>query len=262
MQQGEAVGTARSLPKRIWAPAVAGAMTIGLILGVVFVQNMANGPAPEDTDQIGVADAEALNQYPPGDASFYDPLAWGQFMEAEWFGSVEEAARSASVVVVAEVTDVYVATKTDGVEDDPSDMYNLGIDLRPIEVVKGELPPKYRERLTVDRPLAGTETPVDQLVEEMRANLPAGPAVWMLRNETEFIKAMKGREPTVSEARGPDYWLVSSQGLFIQGVQHVENPIVGYEEPMVHEGEDYERLSKLVEYVRNVEGWHGKTKMP
>lgn len=209
-------------------------------------------------------DAEALDQHHAGDARFYGRLANPGGLEAEIYKSLEKATRSVGAVAVAEVVDVRFFGTEVGDAGAPDDKVAYAeIELRPIELLNGELADKYRERLSFIHVIGGGDP--EREVEVMRSHLPDGPAVWFLRNRADFTRQLKGREPRPEEVEGPPFWIATSLGVFIQGEEHVENPLMGngteenpWRPPMVEEAASYDRLSELVEHLRGIDGWHGK----
>lgn len=215
------------------------------------------GCASDEPSELGRASQDDLNVYEKSNGKFYQGLSYGpSALEAEGYHTLAGAAKSASAVIVAEVVGVrHTGTIVEKDVSPEGHIHALGIDLRPVEVIVGNLPEQYHDRLTVER--GGFSGEPSEMVERMQAALPDGLSVWFLRTQAEYTEQMKGRPPTEEEKEGPDYRLVCSQGLFVQGAQHVVNPIEEDNFGMV-EGEAYEKLGQLVQTLRGVEGWHGR----
>ncbi|MGH3500068.1 MAG: hypothetical protein ACRDQA_04060 [Nocardioidaceae bacterium] len=203
-------------------------------------------------------DPQALNYYDPANRSFFKPVQYGaSALEAEHYKTLKGAAQATSAIIIAEVIDVHPGSNT---EDEAGDVTRyIAIDIRPIEVIKGSLPDQYRDQITVER-LAMRD--VGRMVSRMRSNSTDGLSVWFLRDKANYTRRMKRREPTGKEKKLPAYRLICSQGLFAQGKNGVMNPLIGHDWGMADEGESYDQLSELVNYLHSVEGWTGKAPRP
>jgi hypothetical protein len=235
--------------RRRW-PAVASAAALVVVAGTGAAVLMDDpSAAPRPAPQAGPArgyDADVVSRRA---AAFYGALGTSGASEAEHFPTLRAAASSATAVVVAEVTDVRVTrTLRDGVGF-------VGVTLRPVDVLNGELP--SGDPVVVEI-LAGTDP-----VTDLRATLPDGFGVWLLRSKAPQGSAKPGA-PAPADAGY--YRLVSSQGLFVQGASHVVNPVrerpspeadatarpvpPALPDPVAAEAEAFPRLSELIEHLR------------
>jgi hypothetical protein len=201
------------------------------------------------------ADIGTIDVHVKGDAEFYAPMSFkgGAALEVHHFETVKDGAKASTAVVVAQVVDV---KKTHKVRD----LYTFGITIQVVEVLSGTLPGKDRSRLTVEF-LAGSTDPADRIAQ-MNKNLPKGLAVWFLISNAEEGKQLRAKQTSQGQpiskeqealmaADAPYYRLSSSQGLYLQGEDHVINPIAADNSSgMVAELETKAKLSELAEGVR------------
>ncbi|MEV0716348.1 hypothetical protein [Asanoa sp. NPDC050611] len=166
---------------------------------------------------------EPLDLHRPGDMGFYTAFKMDDAHSAARFRDLDEGTRASTVVAVARVVDVVAISGQQG---------EVGVVLRPTDVVAGALPPAGGDRLTVVFVVAASD---DEQIAMLRRRLPAQPGLWFLRVDNETLRP------------------VSPQGLFVQGSQGVETPLTSEGDgDMAAEGRDYRRLSALVRQVRGV----------
>lgn len=171
---------------------------------------------------------KGIDAFHRDDQRFFAAFTYPEAAESEVYETLDEALGSATAVVVAQVTGVRV---TRLVGETPEDaLPYMGVSLRPIEVLRGALPPAHTGSLTVEFVApAGS-------VAELRAMLPSGYAVWVLRNKAE--RPARGNGKPVPATERDFYRLVSSQTLFVQGETHVVNPLEPVEGPEIPLGDD------------------------
>lgn len=222
---------------------VAAAMGVSLLLTLTALLTGCSGPPDPDT-----YDAAAIDWFGQVNGRA------GAASEAEAFTSLEEAATSADAVVIGPVVDV-VTTRTVGGPEDSVPL--TGYVVEPTEVIKGSLPDRDQDKLTVEM-LFGPG-------EAAKADIPAGQYVWLLRSKAKeherAIAEMEdaGRTPLPSDeevaaADAPYSRLISTQGLYVQGKDHVVNPISeGAMAPQpTRDAEQYATISDLVAYLKSV----------
>jgi hypothetical protein len=179
--------------------------------------------------------------------------------DIEHYDDLDVAVKTSSVVVVATVSDVFT-TRHIGDEREGGIDYT-GVVLRPSEVLRGSLPDEHAQKIVVEF-IAVTPA------EDLKARLPRGDSIWLLRR--------KGDSPATpqveaSSSEGQYYRVISSQGLFIQGNNHVINPISESPGPGIGESaqtsgrrkgqdkvsdraEEFKTLSELADHVRTRRG--------
>jgi hypothetical protein len=252
---------ARPVPSRRRAAVAAVAAGLAVAATTTAVALRSSGdPAPPvaagaaDATRAPVAPSPAqrpadLDRYAPGDVAFFRPLSagGGGGSEAERYASLRDAYLSAGVVVVAQVVEVR-PTRTFGADGDA--VPYAGVVLRPVEVLRGALRHPSAELVV--------EFATD--ARAVSATVPQGYGIWLLRNKAE---APPGRGKGVGpESEAAYYRLVSSQGLFVQGAEHVANPVArrapaepgspseGLIDPVTREGESFRALSALADHLR------------
>ncbi|HEV2890852.1 MAG TPA: hypothetical protein VGX28_10810 [Frankiaceae bacterium] len=249
-------------PRRRWWPAAA--LAVAGTTAVVVVATVAVTAGRDEPGEVArdagrgrpaVAAAD-LDRYDTAAAPFFARLAGAPgASEAERYGSLRDAYRSAGVVLVAEVTGVR-ATRSlpEGSRDAVS---YVGVVLRPVEVLRGGL----RE--------PGAEVVVEFMgdAEAVRASMPTGYGVWLLRNKGDLPPGVVPKPGAPALDESAYYRLVSSQGLFVQGATHVVNPVreratpeaggtgidpeaTGPRDPVAREAEAFPALSALVAHLR------------
>ncbi|MBM7785603.1 hypothetical protein [Tenggerimyces flavus] len=219
-QPGDDLDPRRTSRRRIGVAivAVAALATAALLIAPRFLDQLSIGPA-------GVG---AIDVHVKSDLEFFAPmrLAGGAIEEVHNFETVDDGVKASTAVVVAKVVDV---KKTRMIHD----VHMWGMTIQPVEILSGKLPEQDRDKLTVEF-LAGSVDPADS-VARMKEDLPKGLAVWFL----------------ISKADASYYVLSSSQGLYLQGKDHVVNPIAAPGSGgMVTELESRSRLSEVAETVR------------
>ncbi|MGH9023644.1 MAG: hypothetical protein ACRDV9_11185 [Acidimicrobiia bacterium] len=207
-----------------------------------------------------VRDAAGLDAFFVEDEAFFRNFSYVGTLEAERYGELESAARQATTVVVATVSDIkptrVIGNPKEGIAE------YVGVVLRPREVLVGTLPEHHRHELVVE--FLGSRSSS----EDLRRSLPQGQSVWFLRNKADFSTEEKVNPPATDESGF--YRLISSQGLFIQGSDHVVNPVreregpeIGetpenaerrshLDDPVSEKGESYRQLGELVTHLRSV----------
>ncbi|WP_422770667.1 hypothetical protein ACN28C_28890 [Plantactinospora sp. WMMC1484] len=165
---------------------------------------------------------------------------------AEYYDSLSDGVKGAGAVVVAEVADVKVTRTFRG--EHPEDVFQMiGVTLNVRDVVRGQLPAEFADRLTVE--FMGRAT--DEQIESLKSKLSESEALWLVRRKGD---PRPGSEPIPVSAEERQYFLtISPQGLFVQGADHVETPLAEtVTGDMAAEGRRYARMSELVSAVRNV----------
>jgi hypothetical protein len=176
--------------------------------------------------------------------------------------SLTEAIKMSSVVLVGEIVDVRTTEPVTG--EVPTDkVYGVGFVVRPLEIVQGSLPLRFRDELTLDLMFGATD-PTGSL-DKIRAALPKGPTVFFLRSGEDAVNNLidywekKGKPVRGGTARldrdRQYYGLVSHAGILVQGPDRVLTPAWEPEliEGMVEEARSYEKLSDLVAYLRTLD---------
>ncbi|GIF67739.1 hypothetical protein Ais01nite_57740 [Asanoa ishikariensis] len=171
-----------------------------------------------------------------GDLAFYQTFNMDGFDSAHHYRDLDEATRASTAVVVARVVDVVITRIFQGEgADDRFPM--IGLVLQPTDVVSGALPPQSADRLTVEFIGSGYD---EEDIAKLKRRLPAQPGLWFLRFDSE-------------RPRASFFYVVSPQGLFVQGTQGVETPLTKEGDgDLAAEGRTYRRLSALVQRVRGV----------
>ena len=210
-------------------------------------------------ETVARSTATSTDEHRPADLAFYEAFSYPEGAQTEVYTSLGDALSGATAVVLAQVTDVRV-TRLVGPSPAEALPY-VGVTIRPIEVLGGSLPAHHSSALTVEFVSVAGD------VDDLRAKLPGGHAVWVLRNKSELPAGVaKGAIPTDEREY---YRLVSSQGLFVQGERHVVNPLAHEDgpeipipgesehgparrDPVLVEAERHATLSSFVEYARTV----------
>lgn len=222
-------------------------VAVGTILGLRFMS---------DQSDTGY-------EYRTADVAFFTRLQFGgDTREVEHYKTIESGARAASAVVVAEIVDAK-HTRTITGEEPWDQLHMIGIVIRPVEVLRGNLPPEFSQQLIVE---FMTSVDPKESVADLRATLPEGKSVWFLRSKAEEVKraeqatAQSGKELSPGdrarfEVEKAFYRLTSSHGLFIQGPQHVINPVAHphdtNEGTMLSQGERFAQIGELVAAIRS-----------
>ena len=177
----------------------------------------------------GVDDA-ALDTYRQSDVEFIAQLGMPGAMDVVP-STLKEAITMSSVVLVGEIADVRPTEPVTG-EVRSDKVYGLGMVVRPLEVIQGSLPLRFRDELTIDL-LHGETHPASGL-DEVRERRPKGPVVFFLRSGEDavnrFIDSWKkeGKPVPGGTARldrdRQYYGLVSYHGILVQGPDHVVSP--------------------------------------
>lgn len=240
--------------------AAAAASVAVLAAGAAVVALSSRGEPPAASSALRSPDAATapdIDRYAPETAAFFARLApRGGASEVERYASLRDAFDGAGLVVVAEVTGVRATRSVPAAG--PDAVPYVGVVLRPVEVLHGA-PRDPAADLVVE--FAGDE-------ESVRAALPAGYGVFLLRNKADLPPGVMPKPGAPSRADDAAYYrLVSSQGLFVQGATHVVNPVreratpeagaplvdpelAGPRDPVAREAEAFPTLSALVAYLR------------
>lgn len=212
-------------------------------------------PAVTDRAPIVHGSVANLDQHRPADLAFYRSFRQEGAISVKHFDTLEAGAKAATAVIVAEVTDVrHTRTLRGERADDTVQM--IGVVLRPVEILAGELPTEHRARLTVE--FLATSAEEADSISELRAGLPVGQAVWFLHRKGDSLAAPKPGAPPLPPGERQFYRTISPQGMFVQGEGHVECPLVEQTSDglrpndMTTQGETYATLSQLVVKVRGV----------
>ncbi|MEQ7129438.1 hypothetical protein ABN034_33615 [Actinopolymorpha sp. B11F2] len=225
----------------------AGAMTAGSVLGRRYF--------------LPGVDNAALDTYHRSDVEFFTGMSMPGALDVIP-PSLTEAIKMSSVVLVGEIVDIRTTEPVTG-EVATDKVYGVGLVARPLEIVQGSLPLKFRDELTLDLMFGATD-PTGSL-EKIRAGLPQGPAVFFLRSGEDAVNNLierwekRGRPVAGGTARldrdRQYYGLVSYDGILVQGPDHVLNPAGEPElvEGMAEEARTYEKLSDLVAYLRTLD---------
>jgi hypothetical protein len=205
-------------------------------------------------------DSAALNTYRRSDVQFFAGMRMPGALDV-LPSSLIEAITMSSVVLVGTFVDVRTTEPVTG-EVATDKVYGVGLVMRPLEIVQGSLPLKFREELTLDLMFGATD-PSGSL-ETIRVALPKRPAVFFLRSGNDAVNNLidhwerKGRPVPGGTARldrdRQYYGLVSYAGILVQGPAHVISPASEPEliEGMAEEAQSYEKLSDLVAYLRTL----------
>lgn len=225
------------------------------------------------------ANLKELSTYHPNDIEFFEDLrsndqaTLGGARE-ESYSTLDEAARSASLVLVARVVSIGPGhTVTGEVSSDVAS--SAYVDLAPVEVLTGEIPEDSQERVTVMFASLGEP---DAIVERAESSLPDGASVWFLRSGKELwdhfaeLKKQQGRELTAKEmgiraSESKVYITISRFGLLTQGRNAVVAPLTvrgngQSAKGMIAQAQNYRQLGSLVQHLRGVEGWDGEKPGP
>jgi len=224
-----------------------------------------HGPAPAPAkvaaSQARVAPGPVnVDTYRTATVRFFAAFRYPEATELEYYNSLEDAVAGATVVVLGRVRAVAV-TRTVGATGADAVPY-IGVTVEPVEVLRGSLPAAHARTLTVEFMGASAST------DDLRASLPDGYAIWVLRNKATLPAGVVAKGPLPTNER--DYYrLVSSQGLFVQGESHVVNPLdhgdtpeiampgqaahgPARRDPVTEGVERYATLSSLAAYARGV----------
>lgn len=172
----------------------------------------------------------------PNTDRFYSRLAPSAgASEPLLYRSIEEMARGSSVVVRARVIDVTAGRVIE--EEGGGKLHMLAVVLQPAEELRGHITETYNGKLTVSF-IAGSSALSDSDLAALRKDLPAEDGIWFLSScadsNTEYSNQLKeqGRQPTDQEVESmeacrPFHGLAAaSEGLLVQGKDHVEAPFV------------------------------------
>ncbi len=195
--------------------------------------------------------ATDLDRHYPEDSKFYGPMAAS--MEGVLLGrppaDVPAATKESTVVVAARV-DQLSAQRIIG------DVQTIGVQLTDIEVLSGKLEPSLNGAVTVELTL-GEPVNVEKQVDAFRAALPKGYGIWFLRWQgAKKPVTKKEANPAEDPADSSLYGVVHRQAMFIQGADHVVNPITehsleGRSLPgLQRNAEAFPKLSDLANKVR------------
>jgi len=225
----------------------------GCVMFMTVVTTGCGGESVSGTNAAPIAPAaDEIDLYQPGAADFYRSFRMEGARSAEYYETLKEAVPAASAVVVAEITGIKQTRIIQGeMADDRLPM--IGVILRPVDVLAGQLPPEFAAELTVE--FIGSDDPAT--LDRLKADLPAGHrGLWFLRHKTAGIP---GKAPVrVQPAEAAYFRTVSPQGLFVQGPSTVDSPLVetdgdvGRLDDMSAEGRRFTRLSELVGEVRRL----------
>lgn len=202
-----------------------------------------------------------LDTYDSGDVAFFRHFQIGTgASEGYWYKTVAAAAKAADVVIVAEVTGM---RKTESLTEEGGHVFYMdGLDLRPVEVLHGTLPDQNKDKLTVDFAVGSVDP--SREIAEMNTALPEGQSVWFLHSKSNSYEiekkdmAKQGKKMSEKQAQmfidhSKYHRVVSSQGLYVQGSDHVVDPMAAEGIPgAVPEARSYSRMSQFVEYVRSL----------
>lgn len=186
--------------------------------------------------------------------AFFEPLRrdGDAASESRFYGSIAEMTKASSLVVRARVVDV-VHTRTIRSSDE-SGLSMIGIKLSVTSVTVGSM---VGDTLIVEF-LGGSGKP-DGDIRDLRAAMPDGESLWFLRSGRDSVADYRKEMSSTSRAIPFDeestleqdlnyHWLISSQGLYIQGLEHVVNPLANEEHQLTalyKEAEAYGTLAGL-----------------
>lgn len=244
---------------------MAGTRRFRLGLGVLaIVAAVAVVLGSRQFDDSPHVDPVALDTYQPGNVAFFSRLdLYTSAALTESYDTVDRAAQSASVTVVAEVADVRLSHWV-GPPKDRIPM--IAVAIEPADVLVGELPDEFSDDLSILFP--ADERDPDGSIESLRSVLPEGQAVWFLRSGEERVaRAERYQEESdqevpeyareIQEIERKMYVLISPKGLLVQGEQGVVSPVSGREEDgsdlsgdLPADAATYATLSKLVDRLR------------
>lgn len=201
------------------------------------------------------SEVSALDRWHPGAARFYRELMpHAGDSEMAHHKTLRQLTMDASAVVIAEPGEVFETRTIVGEGTDRLTM--VGLRLKTVDLIRGKLDVSYQGSTVVE--FVGGSAGSAAALETVRELPPDGAAVWFLRakqegaTERESLRKRLGakgstREASVLEEDKPFYRLVSSQGLYIQGRQAVENPLLpdDHHDEVVEEAASSERLSSF-----------------
>lgn len=151
----------------------------------------------------------------PVNAGFFETFAasYAGADEAERFVSFEAGVQASTAVVLADVIGSG-HSRTIGDVDSGGGLDLVAVTLDVRRVLSGSIPEEHRDRLTVEF-----------IARRAPAGRPGGPSIWFLRNKLDLPPARKPGAPSLPPTEGDYYRLISSDGIFVQGQQRVENPL-------------------------------------
>ncbi|WP_328475844.1 hypothetical protein OHA21_20390 [Actinoplanes sp. NBC_00393] len=136
------------------------------------------------------------------------------------------------------------------------DLQQIVVELKPTQVLRGALRPELKGRVEVEFPVAFVPEPIAPIVEKMKADMPEGRGVWLLRWQGAPPPAAKPRA-VKSSALDPAFYSVvhPNCGVFVEnegGVESVAAQHEGGEEPIAAqaEGQRFGKLKDLVAHAR------------
>lgn len=150
------------------------------------------------------------------DLSFYSALRPGSQADLKRQPeSLRDAYDEATVTVRAKVADVRPGRTI-------KDLQFIVVELDAIEVLRGSPRPELGGKVLVEFPAAFLPDSSAPMVKQMRAAIPSGPAIWLLRWQGEappVVKPAAGKDNTVD----PTMYVTvhPNAGVFGQGSNHV-----------------------------------------
>ncbi|HET6531885.1 MAG TPA: hypothetical protein VFH03_14945 [Actinoplanes sp.] len=206
----------------------------------------AASPAARST-ATPAADA-APNQYTASDLRFFAPLRPGREAALKCEPETLEAAfAEATATVTAEVTGVQPGRTYNGLQF-------LEVELEVVEVLRGALRPELNGVVRVEFPATFRPDPIEPTVAAMRSQLPAGPAVWLLRWQREPPPTRKPGAPADDPSSDKSLYRVvhPNCGVFAQGARGVLAVTArpGIPWGAQHDGEQFRTLSELASKAR------------
>lgn len=235
-------------------------LAVSAVLAAVPIAGCATDPGP--TPAAGAAAGSTVeianvDRPDPDAAEFFHRFHMGGLLEPEPCGSIAAGAAAASAVMIGRVERIEQTRTYQGEIADDRLSY-VGVVLRPVLVLAGEVPDQFASALTVEFMTGSDPDAFDRL----RKALPVGhEGLWFLRKKSDPIP---GRgQPQFHPDEADYYRVMSSQGLFVQGAGGVVTPLAE-DRPgdMAAEGRSYQRVSALVDAVRDLERARVKSGQP
>ena len=230
--------------------------SVALLLTALLASACGSGGGHASTlrESLGAA-GDAEGQITADAESFFSKVAYGDAVdEAHKYGTLQDAANASDAVIVANVVGVRI-TRTLGDNEQEQASY-VGVDVKPTEVLSGSLPPFAQGSLTVE--FLGSP----QALAAMNKALPSDQVVLFLHQKGTGVLKVKPGAPTLDESQY--FRLVSSQGLFVQTLNGVFNPVISRaaadtagDQPITKvdasvQGERFTTLDALADYVKSV----------